>query len=86
MHLQACCPGSTINKYRIGHDFLDKLTLSEMQAVASARGTYYVMKYVKTRSRYYFKGVERAKQAGADGADVSFIKGGGQDVQVRQES
>ena len=29
------------------------------------------------------KALSAAKQAGADGADVSFIKGGGQDVQVR---
>lgn len=29
------------------------------------------------------KALSSAKQAGADGADVSFIKGGGQDVQVR---
>ena len=29
------------------------------------------------------KALSAAKQAGADGADVCFIKGGGQDVQVR---
>ena len=29
------------------------------------------------------KALSAAKRAGADGADVSFIKGGGQDVQVR---
>ena len=29
------------------------------------------------------KALSAAKQAGADGADVSFIKGGGQDIQVR---
>ena len=66
--------------------FLDKLTLSEMQAVASARGTYYVMSMTKQDQDIISKALSAAKQAGADGADVSFIKGGGQMFRFGLES